>query len=73
MLGSPHFDNVGIPVVPDVHAPTTLRSLDEITSILADNLLDVRFPLFGHLEMPVMGLAQRRIIDLGIAVIHGEQ
>lgn len=70
MLGAPYFDYVRVPVVPDVHTPAALCGPDEITSILADNLLDMGFPLLGHLEMPVMGLAQGRIIDLGVAVIH---
>lgn len=71
ILGPPDLDEVGVPVVPDVHTPTALRGLDEITSILADNLLNARLPLLGHLEMPVVGFAQGRVIDLGVAIFHG--
>ena len=73
VMGTPDFDYVRVPVVPDVHTSAALCSLDEITPILADDLLDMGFPLLGHLEMPVIGLAQRRIVDLGVAVIHGEK
>lgn len=73
MLGSPHFDNVCVPVVPDVHTPAALCGLYEITTIFTYDLFNMGLPILGHLEMPVVGLAQGRIIDLGVAVIHGEQ
>ena len=70
--GTPYLDDVVGPIVPDIHASTAPGSPDKVASILADNLLNVRFSFLGYLEMPIMGLAQGWVVHFGSTVFHNE-
>ena len=68
VFGTPYFDGVGIPVVPDIQAPTADGCLDEITPIAANNELHMGLPFLGHLEMSIMAFPHGGIV--GATGIH---
>ena len=61
-MWAPYLNDVRVPVVPDVGAPTAPGCLDKITPISADDELNFIMPFLGGSKLPVVSPADRRVI-----------